>query len=63
MFAFQKNFSSDNYAYSSLEKFRRMLGGLKRIQKGIEFYRRHMFSIYAVQIALILLMVIYLFYS
>ena len=63
MFAFQKDFSSDNYAYSNLEKFRKMLGGLKRIQKGIEFYRRHMFSIYAVQTVFILLVVIYLFYK
>ena len=62
MFSFQKDFSSDNYEYRNLERFRKMLGGLKRIQKGIEFYRRHMFSIYAVQIVFILLAVIYLFY-
>jgi hypothetical protein len=63
MFAFQKDFSSDNYEYRNLERFRKMMGGLRRIQKGIEFYRRHMFSIYAVQIVLILLVVIYLFYK
>jgi len=62
MFAFQKDFTSDNYQYRNLERFRKMLGGLKRIQKGIEFYRRHMFSIYAVQIGLILIALIFLFY-
>ena len=62
MIAFQKDFSSDNYRYRLLERFRKMLGGLKRIQKGQEFYRRHMFSIYAVQIVIILLAVIYFFY-
>ncbi|HPD56189.1 MAG TPA: hypothetical protein P5294_09295 [Smithellaceae bacterium] len=62
MFAFQKDFSSDNLEYLRLERFRKLLGGLKRIQKGIEFYRRHMFSIYAVQTVFILLVVIYLFY-
>ena len=62
MFAFQKDFSSDNNEYRNLERFRKMLGGLKRIQKGIEFYRHHMFSIYTVQIVFILLVVIYLFW-
>jgi hypothetical protein len=62
MFSFQKDFSSDNLEYLRLERFRSMLGGLKRIQKGIEFYRRHMVSIYAVQTVLILLVVIYLCY-
>jgi hypothetical protein len=62
MFAFQKDFTSDNYEYRNLERFRKMLGGLKRIQKGLEFYRRHMFSIYTVQIVIILIAVIYLFY-
>jgi len=62
MFAFQKDFTSDNYEYRNLERFRKMLGGLKRIQKGIEFYRHHMFSIYAVQIVLILIVLIFLFY-
>ena len=61
MFAFQKDFSSDNIEYLRLECFRKLFGGLRRIQKGIEFYRRHMFSIYAVQVVLILLVVIYLF--
>ncbi len=62
MFAFQKDFSSDNLEYLRLERFRSMLGGLKRIQKGIEFYRRHIFSIYAVQVVFILIAVIYLFW-
>lgn len=62
MFALQKDFSSDNLEYLRLERFRKLFGGLKRIQKGIEFYRRHMVSIYAVQIVFILIAVIYLFY-
>ncbi|MBN1474417.1 MAG: hypothetical protein JW914_07370 [Syntrophaceae bacterium] len=62
MFAFQKDFSSDNIEYLRLERFRRLFGGLKRIQKGIEFYRRHMFSIYAVQIIFILIALIFLFF-
>jgi len=62
MFAFQKDFSSDNLEYLRLERFRKLLGGLKRIQKGIEFYRRHIVSIYAVQIVFIIIAVIYLFY-
>jgi hypothetical protein len=32
MFSFQKDFSSDNYEYRNLERFRKMMGGLRRIQ-------------------------------
>jgi hypothetical protein len=55
MCAFQKDFKSDNYKYPRLERIRRLLGGLNRIQKGFEFYSRHKFGIYAVQTAVILL--------
>ena len=55
MCAFQKDFTSDNYKYPNLVIIRRMLGGLKRIQKAFEFYHRHKFGIYAVQVILILL--------
>lgn len=55
MCAFQKDFTSDNYKYPNLLIIRRMLGGLKRIQKAFEFYHRHKFGIYAVQIILLIL--------
>jgi hypothetical protein len=55
MCAFQKNFTSDNYKYPTLVLIRRLLGGLKRIQKAIEFYHRHKFGIYAAQVLVILL--------
>jgi len=62
MFAFQKDFASGNDLYKGLEKFRRLLGGLKRIQKATEFYHRHKFGIYAAQVIFILIVVIYLFW-
>lgn len=55
MCAFQKNFTSDNYKYPKLEIIRGLLGGLKRIQKAYEFYYRHRFGVYAVQVMVILL--------
>ena len=55
MCAFQKNFRSDNYKYPNLVIIRRLLGGLKRIQKANEFYHRHTFGLYAVQILVLLL--------
>ena len=50
MFAFQKNVTSDNYKYPALVVLRRLLGGLKRIQKVIEFYHRHKYGIYAAHV-------------
>ena len=38
-----------------------MLGGLKRIQKGQEFYTWHKLGIYAAQIAFIMLVVFFCF--
>ena len=55
MCAFQKNFRSDNYKYPNLVIIRRLLGGLKRIQKANEFYHRHTFGLYAVQTLVLLL--------
>jgi hypothetical protein len=54
MFAFQEDFVSDNDKYPGLERFRRLLGGLKRIQKANEFYLRHKFGIYTAQVIVIL---------
>lgn len=59
MFAFQKYFISDNYKYPQLILIRRLLGGLKRIQKAFEFYCRHKFGIYAAHIIAILLALYY----
>ena len=62
MFAFQKDFSSDNLEYLYLERFRNMWGGMKLVQKWVEFYRRHTFAVYATHIVFILLILIFLFY-
>jgi hypothetical protein len=62
MCAFQKNFTSDNYKYPVLVIIRRLLGGLKRIQKAYEFYYRHKFGIYAAQVIVILLVLFFFFY-
>ncbi len=62
MCAFQKNFTSDNYKYPMLIIIRRLLGGLKRIQKANEFYHRHKLGIYTVQVIVILLALFVFFY-
>jgi hypothetical protein len=62
MCAFQKNFTSDNYKYPILVIVRRLLGGLKRIQKAYEFYHRHKFGVYAAQVMVILLALFVFFY-
>jgi hypothetical protein len=53
MFAFQKSFTSDNYKYPGLVMIRRLLGGLKRIQKAHEFYHRHKYGIYAAHVIVV----------
>jgi hypothetical protein len=61
MFAFQNDFSSNNdKKYQGLERFRRFLGGLKRIQKANEFYQRHKFAIIATHIVFVLFLLIVL---
>jgi len=62
MCAFQKDFTSDNYKYPRLVLIRRLLGGLKRIQKAVEFYHRHKFWICAAHVLVILLALFALFY-
>ena len=62
MCAFQKKFTSDNYKYPTLVLIRRLLGGLKRIQKANEFYHRHKFGIYAAHVIVILLVLFVFFY-
>ena len=61
MFAFQNDFSSDNDdKYSGLERFRRLCGGLERIQKANEFYQRHKFGIIAAHVMILLSLLIVL---
>ena len=61
MFAFQNDFVSDNdNKYQGLERFRRLCGGLERIQKANEFYQRHKFGVLAAHILIILSLLIVL---
>ncbi len=62
MCAFQKNFTSDNYKYPGLVFFRNLLGGLKTIQKAMEFYQRHKVGVIAVHLIIIILLMITLFF-
>ena len=59
MCAFQKNFTSDNYKYPGLAIIRRFLGGLKHIQKAIEFYQRHKFGVISAHVLIILFLLIF----
>jgi GR25 family glycosyltransferase involved in LPS biosynthesis len=55
MFAFQNDFTSDNdKKYKGLEGFRRLCGGLERIQKANEFYQRHRFAVITAHILIVL---------
>lgn len=54
-FAFQGNSKSDNSRFARLDKFRRLCGGLKRIQKWNEFYHRQKIIVIALHIIVILL--------
>ena len=61
MFAFQNDFASDNTKYPGLERFRRLCGGLERIQKANEFYQRHKLGVIAAHIMILLSLLIVLF--
>jgi GR25 family glycosyltransferase involved in LPS biosynthesis len=62
MFAFQNYFASDNdKKYKGLERFRRLCGGLEKIQKANEFYQRHKFGIITAHVVIILSLLIFLF--
>lgn len=63
MFAFQNDFISDNdKKYKGLERFRRLCGGLEKIQKANEFYQRHKFGVISVHVLIILwLLIVYCF--
>jgi hypothetical protein len=60
MCAFQKNFTSDNYKYPKLVLIRRLLSGLKRIQKANEFYQRHKLGVIAAHVMILLSLLIVL---
>ena len=62
MFAFQNDFTSDNdNKYHGLERFRRLCGGLERIQKANEFYQRHKFVVVAAHVMIILSLLVIFF--
>jgi hypothetical protein len=62
MFAFQNDFTSDNdKKYKGLELFRRLCGGLERIQKANEFYQRHKLGVITAHVVIVLLLLIALF--
>jgi len=59
-FAFQSDSPSDNSKYLRLDKFRRLCGGLQRIQKWNEWFFYHLTGIIAFHIVLILLAVLWM---
>ena len=52
-FAFQSNSPSNNEGYWLLDRFRRLCGGLRRIQKWNELYSRHKIIIIALHLILV----------
>ncbi|HBB17235.1 MAG TPA: hypothetical protein DCZ97_09660 [Syntrophus sp. (in: bacteria)] len=54
MFAFQNDSTTDNDKYPGLDRFRRLCGGLERIQKANEFYQRHKWGIVVAHIMILL---------
>jgi len=61
MIAFQRDFASDN-KYHGLEHFRRLCGGLERIQKANEFYQRHKRSIITAHVMIVIFLLIVLLF-
>ena len=54
-FAFQSNSRTDNIRNKGLDRFRRLSGGLKRIQKWNEFYHRHKIPVVAAHVIILLI--------
>jgi GR25 family glycosyltransferase involved in LPS biosynthesis len=54
-FAFQSNSRTDNIRNLGLDRFRRLFGGLARIQKWNEFYYRHRTPIITVHVIILLI--------
>ena len=59
-FAFQSNSRSDNYRYLSLDRFRRLCGGLRRLQKMNEFYHYNKTIIIGAHILFVLILIVML---
>ena len=57
-FAFQSNSRSDNQRYLPLDRFRRLCGGLRRIQKMNEFFHHNKTLIIGAHILLVLLLIV-----
>ena len=56
-FAFQSNSRSDNQRYLPLDRFRRLCGGLRRLQKMNEFYHYNKTLIMGAHVLLVLLLI------
>jgi GR25 family glycosyltransferase involved in LPS biosynthesis len=54
-FAFQSNSRTDNIRNMGLDRFRRLFGGLARIQKWNEFYHRHKMPVITVHVIILLI--------
>jgi len=59
-FAFQSNSRSDNQRYLPLDRFRRLCGGLRRLQKMNEFYHYNKTLIIGAHILFLLLVIVLL---
>lgn len=60
-FAFQSNSRTDNFNTLRLDRFRRLFGGLRRIQKWNELLYRYKTAFTALHLAVLLLLVIWVF--
>lgn len=54
-FAFQSNSLTDNFKKIGLDRFRRLCGGLRRVQKWNEFYHRYRMPVIAAHIIVLLI--------
>jgi glycosyl transferase, family 25 len=59
-FAFQGNSSSDNHRYLALDRFRRLCGGLRRLQKMNEYFNLNKRIIIVMHVLLILTLIVML---
>jgi GR25 family glycosyltransferase involved in LPS biosynthesis len=57
-FAFQSNARTDNMRNRKVDRFRRLCGGLQKIQKMNEWYHRNRLAIYLIHIFLIMLLLL-----
>jgi len=59
-FAFQGNSRSDNHRYLALDRFRRLCGGLQRLQKMNEWFHLHKRIIVMIHVLLLLMLIVIL---